>query len=109
MANLPGKELNEILKIIKFEKYTATTIVDPNLLKKQLDDVKEKGYSIDNGETHEDIYSIAAQSRNVDGDVIAALNLTSEKKHPNVEKIFKLSEYLKGKRFVYFQATVLPE
>jgi DNA-binding IclR family transcriptional regulator len=97
LANLPEKELNEILKIMKLEKFTAATIVDPNLLKEQLDDVKEKGYSIDNGETHEDIYSIAAPIKNVDGDVIAALNLTSEKKHPNVEKIFKFSEYLKEK------------
>jgi IclR family transcriptional regulator, KDG regulon repressor len=97
LANLPEKEFNEILKTIEFEKFTATTTVDPNLLKKQLDDVKEKGYSTDNGETHEDIYSIAAPIRNGDGDVIAALNLTSEKKHPNVEKISKLSEYLKEK------------
>jgi IclR family transcriptional regulator, KDG regulon repressor len=97
LAYLPGKELDEILKTIKFEKFTPTTIGEVGLFKKQLSEVKERGYSVDNGETHEEIYSIAVPIRNAEGNVIAALNLTSEKKHPNVEKIFKLSDCLKEK------------
>jgi IclR family KDG regulon transcriptional repressor len=97
LANLPREELDSILKSIKFERFTPATIIDVNLLRKQLADVKEKGYSTDNGETHEEICSIAAPIKNNDGDVIAALNLTCERNYRNVDKILNLSEYLKEK------------
>lgn len=97
LAYLPEEEQDKILQIVHLEKFTPSTIIDPKLIKENLKLVRERGYSIDKGETHEDLNCIAAPIKNRLGDAIAAINLMDEKSRTSAEKLFSFANYLKEK------------
>ncbi len=97
LAHLPEKEQDRILKSTNFIKFTNHTIIDQKLIRKHLKHVLERGYSTDQGETHEDLNCIAAPIRNGSGEVIAAINLMDEKSRTRAEKLFGFADYLKEK------------
>jgi DNA-binding IclR family transcriptional regulator len=95
LAYLPEKEQDRILKSTNLIKFTNGTIVDQKLIKKHLKLILERGYSTDEGETHEDLNCMAAPIRNGKGEVVAAINLMDEKSRTNAEKLFQLADSLK--------------
>lgn len=97
LAYLPEEEQDEVLQSVNLEKFTPATIVDPKLIKENFKFIRERGYSIDKGETHEDLNCIAAPIKNGEGDVIAAINLMNEKSQTSAEKLFSFANYLKEK------------
>jgi DNA-binding IclR family transcriptional regulator len=97
LAYLPEEEQNRILKSVNLTKLTSKNIVDENLIKENLKLIRERGYSTDEGETHEDLNCIAAPIRNGNGEVIAAINLMDEKSRTSAEKLFGFADYLKEK------------
>jgi DNA-binding IclR family transcriptional regulator len=97
LAYLPEEEQNRILRSVNLTKFTSKNIVDEKLIKKNLRLIRERGYSTDEGETHEDLNCIAAPIRNGNGEVIAAINLMDEKSRRTAEDLFKLADYLKGR------------
>ena len=58
-------------------RYTKTTITDPDILKRELLDIRERGYAIDNGEHEDDLRCIAAPIRNSSEQVFAAISTYS--------------------------------
>ena len=99
LAHLPEEERDRILKSTRFEKFTAATVVDRKVIKKNLASIREKGFATDEGETHEDLNCIAAPIKDASGEVIAAINLMDERSRTGAEKVRQLSDYLKGKAF----------
>jgi len=97
LAYLPEKEQDRILRSNKLIKFTYATIVDQKLIKKHLKLIRERGYSTDEGETHEDLNCMAAPIRDGSGEVIAGINLMDEKKRTRAEKLFGFGDYLKEK------------
>jgi len=97
LAYLPEKDQDRILKNNKLVKFTDNTIGDYKVLKKHLKLIRERGYSTDEGETHEDLNCIAVPIRNGKGEVIAALNLMDEKTRTSSEKLFGFADYLREK------------
>lgn len=97
LAYLPEEEQDRILKSINPVKLTDATIVDLKIIKKHLKLIRERGYSTDEGETHEDLNCMAAPIRNGNGEVIAAINLMDEKSRTNEEKLIQFAGYLKEK------------
>jgi IclR family KDG regulon transcriptional repressor len=97
LAYLPEEEQDKILGSINLRKLTNFTIVDKKVIKESLNLIRERGYSTDEGETHEDLNCIAAPIKNGNGDVIAAINLTDEKSRTSSEKLFQFAPYLKEK------------
>ena len=97
LAYLPEKEQDRILKSINLVKFTNSTLTDQKLIKRHLKLIRERGYSTDGGETHEDLNCIAAPIRNGSGEVIAAINLMDEKQRTSAEKLFGFADYLKEK------------
>ncbi len=95
LAYSPEKEQDRILKSANLLKFTKTTITDQRLMKKHLKLILEKGYSTDEGETHEDLNCMAAPIRDGSGEVIAAINLMDEKSRTSAEKLFGFSDDLK--------------
>ncbi|MBV7508281.1 IclR family transcriptional regulator [Bacillus sp. sid0103] len=51
------------------------TITDINQLKKELSEIRKKGYSISNSENSDDMYGVAAPIFSYSGEIIAAVNL----------------------------------
>jgi len=56
-------------------KQGPNTITEVNALKRELDSVREKGYSISNNENDTSTYAIAAPIQSYSGETIAAVNL----------------------------------
>jgi IclR family acetate operon transcriptional repressor len=97
LAYAPEEEQDEMLRSSNFVKFTDKTIVDIDVIKENLKIIKERGYSTDAEETHEDLNCIAAPIKNGFGDVIAAINLMDEKSRTSSEKLFQFADYLKEK------------
>jgi len=97
LAYLPEQEQDRILGSCDLVKFTEATCVDKQLIKRHLAIVRTRGYSTDEGETHEDLNCVAAPIRNNHGDVVAAFNITDDKSRTSREKLLKLAPYLQEK------------
>jgi len=56
-------------------KYASATITDPNVLLKQLQEIRSQGYAYDVNEMDEGTVSVAAPVRDFTGEVVAAINV----------------------------------
>lgn len=68
-----------ILEKIKYTRYTENTITDSAVLRKELEQARQKGWAVDNEEHEYGIRCIAAPIRDFTGKVIAALSITGSK------------------------------
>lgn len=69
------------------ERFTPRTIVDANLLQKELQNTKEKGYAVIQGEYRANMTSIAVPIKNLQSKVIAAMNIVAPTNRLTDEKI----------------------
>jgi IclR family KDG regulon transcriptional repressor len=65
-----------ILARIAYKRYTANTITDADTLRSHLEEVRARGYALDDGEVSEDIMCIAAPVRIHSGDVAYSLGIS---------------------------------
>ena len=72
LAYLPEKEVDEILSSVT-ELPKDRTISDPNQLRRQLLEIRRKGYAITYGERESDTVGIASPIFNLSSDVIGSL------------------------------------
>ncbi len=78
LANLIGGEnLDDYLKNIRLQKKTPNTITSVRKLKKELLEILEQGFAVDNEEYYEGIRCLAAPVKNAYGKTIAAIGITA--------------------------------
>jgi DNA-binding IclR family transcriptional regulator len=75
LAHLPRVELDRILDGWDLPAKTPFTITDPQLLRKELEEVRERGYSQNLNESEVGILSVAAPIRDRLGRVVAAMGV----------------------------------
>jgi IclR family acetate operon transcriptional repressor len=75
LANLSSTELDRLLEGWELPAITPYTITDHDLLKKELTQVRDLGYSQNSGESEIEIVSVGAPIRDATGRVIAAISL----------------------------------
>jgi DNA-binding IclR family transcriptional regulator len=97
LAYLPEEEQDRILECADLIKFNDATVTDRSLIKEGLKLVRERGYAVDEGETHADLNCIAAPIRNGSGNVVAGINLMDERSRTRAEKLFQFADYLKEK------------
>jgi DNA-binding IclR family transcriptional regulator len=91
--------LEEILSKIELERFTDQTIVDEEVLREQIKEVRKNGYATDEGETVPNLYCIGAPIMGDQG-VLAGISVsdTPEKITQNrgriINRILKISEYI---------------
>jgi DNA-binding IclR family transcriptional regulator len=76
LGGLPTEQLTTLVKTMKLDRRTPTTITDPVDLVKEIKLTAKRGYAIDNGENEEGIICIAAPISAFGGDTIAAVSAT---------------------------------
>lgn len=76
MAYLPEEEVDRLLELYPLEKIAPRALVNPRLFKKQLAEIRSKGYAFEDNETIEGMLGIAAPVRNHLGESIAAIGVT---------------------------------
>jgi DNA-binding IclR family transcriptional regulator len=73
LAYRAGDERDATIKRTKLDRCTERTITDRSELKKECDQILEKGYSVDWGEAAEGIHCVAAPIRDRSGALIATI------------------------------------
>jgi len=77
LAYLPEKERKKILGKKVLPQLTENTITGKRELEKELAKVREQGFALDREENEKDVRCIAAPIRNYQGEVIAAISISS--------------------------------
>jgi IclR family transcriptional regulator, KDG regulon repressor len=75
LAFLPEEEVEAILNIMGLTSYTPNTMTTLSEVKKNLREVAERGYALDNQETERGLSGVAAPIWSSDGRVIAAVGM----------------------------------
>lgn len=76
LAFLPEKRCDEIIAKIKFDRKTDQTITDPAKLKKELEKIRTRGYSVDNREVESHMACFGAPIFDHMGNVVAAISVS---------------------------------
>ncbi|HXF82307.1 MAG TPA: IclR family transcriptional regulator [bacterium] len=74
LAHLPADRIEQILAQ-GLPRLTPLTIVDPEALRRDLAVIRDRGYSVTYGESHEGVHGVAAPIRDHTGRVVASLSV----------------------------------
>jgi len=76
LAGLEAKELNEYLNTVVLKPLTSATVVDRDLLRKQINKAGAQGYAWIEGELDDSICGLAVPVKDAAGKTIAAINVS---------------------------------
>lgn len=89
LAFLPQDEQQDVLSRLQFEKYNERTITDKKRLRKQLNIIRERGYSENLSEMTEGLFSMAVPLINHEQRAVAGMNIVIPVSRLNREKVSK--------------------
>jgi DNA-binding IclR family transcriptional regulator len=95
LAYLSDEEIEEIWNNSKIEKLTEYTITELEALKKELKEIKEKGYAVDNEENELGVRCIGAPVFNHNGCVEGAISISGPAIRVTKDKIEEFAEEVK--------------
>jgi IclR family pca regulon transcriptional regulator len=75
LAGLSPAALDAVLAGTVIERHTERTIVDPEVLRRELEEVRRRGYALVDQELEDALRSVAVPLRDRQGRVVAALNV----------------------------------
>lgn len=96
LAFLPSEEKKEVLRRMVLTQHTKNTITEMKLLKAEIKQIQKDGFSIDRGETLENLYCIGAplfQNKKL----VGALSLSDSTQRINEKNFREVAEVLKEK------------
>ena len=79
LAHLPENEIEAYFERTPFRTFTKKTIVEPTKLRKELKEVRVRGYSVDDEEISEGLCCVGAPVRDFSGKVIAGISVAGPK------------------------------
>jgi len=68
-------EIDEVLATASLERFTEATVTNPKKLRAQLDQIRDRGYSVSDGEIDGGVRGVAAPILSPDGRVVAGLSV----------------------------------
>jgi len=86
LSNYAALQLNEYMAK-GLERYTETTITDPELLRAEIAKIRERGYAMDEGEYFPGLRCISFPLRDYTGQIVAAISLYGGKTEMPDERI----------------------
>ena len=87
LANLPAEELAVYFRTFRREQLTARTVVDESALRGLLDNVRCRGWALVDQELEMGVRSIAAPIRDLRGNVLAAMNVSTHAGRVTIEEM----------------------
>ncbi len=90
LANMPLTKLDEFLEHCHIEQFTQYTITDKTKLAAEIANVKQQGYSMVEQELETGLTSISVPVHNGEGDVTAALNVSTHMSQTARQQIFEV-------------------
>ncbi len=95
VAHLPLEQVQAILRERPLKKRTPFTITTPGRFMRELEEVRERGYSLDNEENSVGVRCVAAPIFNAAGEVEAAINITGTAQQVNREALPRIIDHVK--------------
>ncbi len=93
LASFPPQRLAQFLSR-PLQRYTETTITSPERLMEELEEVRARGYAVDDQELNIGVRAVAAPIRDRTGDVIAALGMPGPVERMTPERIPEIGRAL---------------
>jgi PcaR/PcaU/PobR family beta-ketoadipate pathway transcriptional regulator len=87
LAFLPPEQLEEVLADTTWVRHNETTIVTPEVLKENLALVRQRGFADSDGELIPELRDVSAPIHQYDGQVVAALNISTPAHRVSYEKL----------------------
>jgi IclR family KDG regulon transcriptional repressor len=87
LAFMPPEQRDDILKNLRLERLSATTIVNIDTFRKELAVVEKRGYAISHGERLEGASGIAAPVFDASNQVVASINISGPTPRFTKEKL----------------------
>lgn len=113
LSEMPFELAHQLIGIMKFNKYTARTITDPDVLLCELETIRKQGYALDAGESLTNTWCIAVPVRGPANEIIAALSfsglvgeITSEKKNHYVQLLQVAAKYISDQMFRLYKESL---
>jgi DNA-binding IclR family transcriptional regulator len=94
LAYLSGQEQRRLLNSLTFTRLTPATISDPKQMREEIKQVRKNGYALDQGETVADMAGVTAPVLGSDGDLVAALSVSSDKSRFTPDVLQQTIKYL---------------
>lgn len=76
LASLPTSTVNDIVELRGMKGLTENTITDLDTLHEHLDEISDRGYAIDDGETVPGLRCVAAPIKTKEGDVLGGVSVS---------------------------------
>jgi DNA-binding IclR family transcriptional regulator len=95
MAYIPEDELEWIIAEKGLPRFTAKTITDPKVLKKELHKIRNRGYAIDSGESEIDVRCVAAALIRKPDTVVGSISICTPEYRVNSSRIKKWGKLIK--------------
>ncbi len=94
MSSMSEAEILEALRLSGMKSYTRNTIITPEAMMVEIEEVKERGYAFDKGEYIDNLMCMAAPIHNAEGEMLAVISVSGplDRVEQNYEEI--LSEVL---------------
>lgn len=88
LAALEGASLDEYLETAELTRFTGNTITDPDALRRELEEIRCRGFALDREEHEVGVFCVAAPVKGATGEPIASLSvsLPSVRRTPELEK-----------------------
>ena len=79
LAWMPMEQRRALLDKAELRRYTAPTITDPDALEAELAAIRERGYALDDGETHEGLFCVGCPVLDAAGRAVAAVSVSGSR------------------------------
>jgi IclR family acetate operon transcriptional repressor len=95
LAYQPESVITSTIAETGLQRYTETTITDPGQLQQELEQIRQQGYAIDNGEHEEGVRCLAVPVYGPQGRVIAAVSVSGPSSRLDSRRIPTLLPHIK--------------
>jgi len=87
MAYLSTEERDRIIKEKGLRKFTANTIINPDALRKELDEIRKRGYGVSDQEIYQGVKAVAAPIFNSRGKITASICVAGPRDRVTPKKV----------------------
>jgi DNA-binding IclR family transcriptional regulator len=96
LAYLPDDHIDKIIKENGLRPWTDKSIIDPQVLKKTLVEIREQGYVLSMEDVTKDAAALGVPVRNRSGEVVAAISVSGLAIHFKGDNLKKIIDAVKG-------------
>jgi DNA-binding IclR family transcriptional regulator len=95
MAHLSPEEKDRIIKEKGLRRFTANTITNPDVLRKELDEIRKRGYAVSDQEIYQGVKAVAAPIFNSRGKITASICVAGPRERVTAKKVTLLVSQIK--------------